>query len=64
MATATFRPCPNCGTPLSFLEGVTASTRTPHCPRCRSLVKVDIATFLMLDTTRAGSSGPKPAAKK
>jgi hypothetical protein len=30
---------------------VSSSTRTPHCPRCRTLVEVKVPTFLMLDTS-------------
>ena len=63
MATASFRPCPHCGVALSYLEGVTASTRTPRCPRCRHVVEVEISTFLMLDTSRRGSA-LKPAVNK
>ena len=35
MAIGFFQPCPHCGTSLSYLEGVSGSTRTPRCPRCR-----------------------------
>lgn len=63
MATASFRPCPHCGIALSYLEGVTASTRTPRCPRCRKVVEVQQSTFLMLDTSRHGNP-VKPEAHK
>ncbi len=53
MATAWFGPCPHCRTALSYLQGVTGSTMTPKCPRCRQLVEVTRATFLMAD-----NSGP------
>lgn len=49
MATAWFGPCPHCRTALSYLQGVTGSTMTPKCPRCRQLVEVTRATFLMAD---------------
>jgi hypothetical protein len=63
MATGSFRPCPHCGRPLVYLEGVTASTRTPHCPRCRTAVAVKVPTFLMLDTS-ALVAPRSPGAKK
>jgi hypothetical protein len=56
MATASFRPCPSCGVALSYLEGTAASTKTPRCPRCHKLVEVQVATFLMLDTSGRGST--------
>lgn len=52
MATGFFAPCPHCDAPLSYLEGVTASTRNPRCPRCRNQVNVERPTFLMIDTSR------------
>jgi hypothetical protein len=56
MPTAKFGPCPHCMTPLSFLEGVTGSTLSPKCPRCREVIVVARATFLMAD-----HSGPATA---
>ena len=64
MATGSFRPCPSCGVALSYLEGITASTKTPRCPRCRNLVEVQVATFLMLDTSGRGSVTTKSERKK
>ena len=58
MATAWFGPCPHCNIPLSYLQGVTGSTMTPKCPRCRELVTVTRATFLMADHSRP--SAPRP----
>lgn len=52
MATAWFGPCPHCKHALSYLEGVTGSTMNPKCPRCREVVTVTCATFLMLDLSR------------
>ena len=52
MATAWFGPCPHCQSALSYLEGVTGSTMNPGCPRCRSAVPVERATFLMADHSR------------
>jgi len=49
---ASFRPCPKCDAPLSFLEGVAAATMEPKCPRCRQVVPVSRATFLMADHSR------------
>jgi endogenous inhibitor of DNA gyrase (YacG/DUF329 family) len=59
MATGRFAPCPHCGRPLSYLEGVTGSTMTPKCPRCGVAVVVDRATFLMAD-----NSGPSEPPKR
>jgi hypothetical protein len=47
---------------LSYLEGVSASTRSPRCPRCRAEIEVDVATFLMIDTSRRAQA-PKPERK-
>ena len=58
MATAWFGPCPHCQSALSYLEGVTGSTLKPLCPRCKELVPVTCATFLMADYSR-----PVPQAK-
>ena len=52
MASAWFGPCPHCHCALSYLEGVTGSTTTPKCPRCKASVAVDRATFLMADHSR------------
>ena len=57
MAAARFAPCPHCGAPLSFLEGVSGSTLNPKCPRCQAVVTVTRATFLMADHSRP----PAPA---
>ena len=62
MAIGVFRPCPHCGTGLSYLEGVSASTRTPRCPRCRKPIEVRVATFVMIDTSRL-AAGAKPVVK-
>jgi hypothetical protein len=48
---------------LSYLEGVSASTKSPRCPRCRKPVEVQVATFLMLDTSGRGTAA-KIGAKK
>jgi hypothetical protein len=37
---------------LSYLEGVTASTMKPKCPRCHREVAVSYPTFLMADYSR------------
>jgi len=58
MAYASFRPCPHCEAPLSFLEGVSGSRMDPPCPRCHKPVSVDRATFLMADYSR-----PRPLPK-
>jgi len=60
MASARFAPCPHCGTPLSFLEGVSGSTLNPKCPRCKAVVTVSRATFLMADHSRPPASA-RPA---
>jgi hypothetical protein len=52
MALARFAPCPHCGAPLSYLEGVSGSTLTPKCPRCQAGVTVPRATLLMADNSR------------
>ncbi len=52
MAQARFGPCPHCGSPLSYLEGVSGSTMSPTCPRCHATVSVTRATFLMADNSR------------
>lgn len=59
MATAWFGPCPHCNIPLSYLQGVTGSTMTPKCPRCRELVTVTRATFLMADHSRPAPPRPR-----
>jgi len=59
VAIGFFQPCPHCGTSLSYLEGVSGSTRTPRCPRCRKEIEVRVATLLMIDTSRLGA----PAAR-
>ena len=59
MAYASFRPCPHCEAPLSFLEGVAGSQMNPICPRCHKAVSVDRATFLMADYSRPRPT-PKP----
>lgn len=58
MASAWFGPCPHCNSALSYLEGVTASTMKPLCPRCRVAIAVTRPTFLMADYSR-----PSPDAK-
>jgi hypothetical protein len=60
MATAWFGPCPHCGCALSYLEGVTGSTNTPKCPRCRETVAVVRATFLMADYSRPPVDKSRP----
>ena len=62
MATGFFGPCPHCGTSLSYLEGVSASTRTPVCPRCRKAIEVRVPTFVMVDTSRLAARA-KPVVK-
>jgi hypothetical protein len=57
---ATFRPCPHCDAPLSYLEGAAGSTMSPKCPRCKVEVSVTRATFLMADRSRPKA---KPAVK-
>jgi hypothetical protein len=52
MASAWFGPCPHCKSPLSYLEGVTGSTMSPSCPRCKVSIRVERATFLMADYSR------------
>ena len=59
MARASFAPCPHCSAPLSFLEGVSGSTLTPKCPRCREVVNVAHATFLMADNSRPTPKMPR-----
>jgi hypothetical protein len=64
MATATFAPCPHCGTALSYLHGVSGSSMTPKCPSCRQQVEVPRATFLMADNSAPGLRRPfKPTAQ-
>jgi uncharacterized paraquat-inducible protein A len=55
MAYASFRPCPHCEAPLSYLEGVSGSQMNPQCPRCHKTITVERATFLMADHSRAAS---------
>ena len=66
MATAWFGPCPHCRIALSYLQGVTGSTMTPHCPGCRKVVAVPRATFLMPDHSRPSPQqlSPKPVGTK
>ena len=45
--------------PLSYLEGVSGSTLTPKCPRCREVVSVAHATFLMADNSRPSPRTPR-----
>ena len=52
MASAWFGPCPHCNSALSYLEGVTGSTMKPACPRCKVVIAVERATFLMADYSR------------
>lgn len=58
MATGWFGPCPHCSAALSYLEGVSSSSMQPKCPRCKQVVVVTRATFLMLDHSRP-SAGPR-----
>ena len=60
MAYASFRPCPHCQAPLSYLEGVSGSQMNPQCPRCHKTIQVERATFLMLDHSRAAAVQKKP----
>jgi hypothetical protein len=46
-------------TPLCYLEGVSGSTLTPKCPRCREVVRVAHATFLMADNSRPSPKTPR-----
>jgi phage FluMu protein Com len=59
VARARFAPCPHCAAPLSYLEGVSGSTLTPKCPRCREVVSVPHATFLMADNSRPSPKTPR-----
>jgi hypothetical protein len=59
MATGWYGPCPHCNTRLSYLEGVTGSTMSPKCPRCKALVTVSRATFLMIDRSRPAPRPPQ-----
>lgn len=61
MGYASFGPCPHCGAPLSFLEGVAGSKMNPPCPRCHRAVPVTRSTFLMADNSRPGWVPKKPA---
>jgi hypothetical protein len=56
MALARLAPCPHCGAPLSYLEGVSGSTLTPKCPRCHAGVTVPRATLLMADNSRPSAA--------
>jgi len=58
MATAWFGPCPHCNASLSYLEGVAGSSMSPLCPRCKSVVTVSRATFLMADNSRPTAKAP------
>jgi len=58
MATAWFGPCPHCKISLSYLEGITGSSMSPQCPRCRTVVSVLRATFLMVDHSRPTAKAP------
>jgi len=60
MAYASFRPCPHCHTPLSYLEGAAGSKLDPSCPRCHKVVTVARATFLMADHSRPASERKTP----
>jgi endogenous inhibitor of DNA gyrase (YacG/DUF329 family) len=57
MSYGSFAPCPHCGAPLSYLEGVAGSQMNPPCPRCHKIVTVTRATFLMADHSRPASAG-------
>lgn len=59
MATAVFGPCPHCKLPLTYLEGVTGATNSPHCPRCKTAVAVTAATLLMADHSTRASVTPR-----
>ena len=60
MSHASFRPCPHCQAPLSYLEGVAGSQMNPPCPRCQKTVTVTRATFLMADHSRPASARKTP----
>lgn len=64
MATAWFGPCPHCSSALSYLEGVTGSTMQPKCPRCKAVVTVSRATFLMANNSRPGPLPKAPVRKR
>ncbi len=66
MATASFAPCPHCGSALAYLQGVSGSTMNPKCPSCRREIEVIRATFLMADHSQPGLRRPttKPLATK
>ena len=61
MATARFGPCPHCKASLSYLEGVSGSSMSPTCPRCKKPVTVSRATFLMADHSRPAVKRPASA---
>src|SRR5262249_19603940 len=52
MAHPHFAPCPPGGAPLPSLVGGGGSTLTPGRPRCKEVVPVSHATFLMADNSR------------
>ena len=58
MATAWFGPCPHCNISLSYLEGITGSSMSPQCPRCKTVVSVPRAAFLMVDHSRPTAKAP------
>ena len=60
MSHASFRPCPHCHAPLSYLEGAAGSQMNPQCPRCHKVVEVTRATFLMADNSRPASVRKTP----
>jgi hypothetical protein len=63
MGQVRFSPCPHCNAPLSYLEGANGSSLTPKCPRCRNVVAVTRATFLMADNSRPSSEMSPPVLK-
>jgi hypothetical protein len=61
MASASFKPCPSCESPLAYLVGVSGSQMSPKCPHCRAVVEVARATLLMPDHSRPS---PRAAVRK
>lgn len=51
MASASFAPCPECHSALTYLVGVSGSQMNPKCPCCHAVVPVSRATLLMADNT-------------
>src|SRR5262245_59179835 len=63
MRHASFRPCPHREAPLAYLEGTPGAKMDPQCPRCRKVVTVAHATFLMADHSRAAFEPKTPSTR-